>query len=75
MDDDLVIEDIIKAVETFEPKTIYMNQRTYDSVLELLDFVPENIVVSNLFIDNQALVLSKRQIENMNKGFGTLKPW
>lgn len=75
MKDDLTLEDILKAVETFEPKTIYMNQKTYDSVLELIDFVPENVVVTNLLIDNQALILSKRQIENMNKGFGTLKPW
>jgi hypothetical protein len=56
-------------VNHIEPKTVYMNQKTLDSVLEKLDFKPSNIVVNNFLPDNQAIVLNETQKENMNKGF------
>lgn len=74
-DNPTTLEDIIKAVEAFEPKTIFMNQKTYHELKMEIDFEPENVAVTNLLSDYQALVLSKRQMENMNKGFGVFKPW
>jgi hypothetical protein len=46
-----------------ELKTIYMNQKTLDSVLEKIDFTPHNITVNNFLPDNQAILMNNEQQE------------
>jgi hypothetical protein len=60
------LQDLIDLVE---PKTVYMNQKTYDAILEHIDFEPTNIIINNYLADNQALVLNQEQKEKMNKGY------
>lgn len=70
MDSYVTLDDIYKTLEELEPKTVYMNQKTYSKLLEMIDFKPTNVVVVNNFLENnQALVLTETQKENMNKMF------
>jgi hypothetical protein len=69
----LTLEAIQKLVEELEPKTIYMNKKTFDLILEKIDFKPSNAVVNNFIPDNQAIVMTETQKENMNKGFFLIK--
>jgi hypothetical protein len=71
----LTLEDIQKLVEELEPKTIYVNKKTFDLMLEKIDFKPTNVVVNNFIPDNQAIVMTETQKENMNKGFFPHKVW
>jgi hypothetical protein len=65
----LTFEQVQKLVDLIEPKTVYMNQKTYDGVLERIDFEPTNIIINNYLADNQAIVLNQEQKEKMNKGY------
>jgi hypothetical protein len=71
----LTFEDVKKLVEELEQKTVYINKKTFDLVLENIYFKPSNVVVNNFIPDNQAIVLNETQKENMNKGFFPHKVW
>jgi hypothetical protein len=71
----LTLEDIQKLVDETLPKTIYLNKKTYDLVLEKIDFIPSNMEINNYLPDNQAIVLNETQKRNMNKGLFPIKVW
>lgn len=41
-----------------EYKPVFVNQETYDKVVEKLGYVPENLTVNNFLPDNQAVILN-----------------
>jgi hypothetical protein len=46
-------------------KPIYMNQKTYDSVIKEIEFIPTNIHINNLIPDNQAISIDYEQWEKL----------
>lgn len=56
----ITLQDINDMLGKLEPKLVHMNQRTYDIVLQKIDFEPINIVINNHLPDNQAVILPER---------------
>jgi hypothetical protein len=65
----ITLEQIKELVEKLEPKTVFLNQKTYDLVIEKIDFEPSNVVINNFLPDNQAMIMNNKQMEEMKKGF------
>ncbi|MGD6876876.1 hypothetical protein [Bacillus infantis] len=62
------LEQIKDLVDRIEPGQVYVNQNTYDAVLEKLNFKPSDIVVNNFLPDNMVITLNETLKENMNTG-------
>jgi hypothetical protein len=65
----ITLEKLQKLVEQLKPKTVFLNQKTYDSVVQQIDFKPSNVTINNFIPDNQAIVMNNKQMEDMQKGF------
>lgn len=50
-----------------EDKTIFINKKTYEIIIEKLGFKPSNLEVNNYLPDNQAILFNEKQLEEMLK--------
>lgn len=58
------LEDIESMLEKLKPKyVIFMNQKTYEDVCKLTDFIPSNIEVSNYIEDGQAVIIDSEKLK------------
>jgi SpoU rRNA methylase family enzyme len=65
----ITVDKLKELVELLEPKTVFLNQKTFDSLIQQIDFEPTNIVVNNFIPDNQAIIMNRKQLEEMKKGY------
>jgi hypothetical protein len=65
----ITLEKLKELAERIRPKTVFLNQKTYDSVMKIIDFEPTNLVINNYIPDNQAIVMNGKQLIEMEKGY------
>jgi hypothetical protein len=46
-----------------EDKTVYVNKKTYEEVVEKLDYVPSNLKINDCISDNRAVVIPVKEPE------------
>jgi hypothetical protein len=46
---------------------IFVNKKTYDSIMLEIDFEPSNIVIHNFLPVNQAIIMNEKQLKEMKE--------